>query len=49
MGLFRASHGGTHLSEIHHTSYIDETWYSYTLPKEDPKIHKSQDTHLDFC
>ena len=19
------------------TSYIDETWHSYTLPKEDPK------------
>ena len=26
------------LSKICHTlSYIDETWHSYTLPKEDPK------------
>ena len=23
---------------LSHISYNDETWYSYTLPKEDPKI-----------
>ena len=22
---------------IHHISYKDETWHSYTLPNEDPK------------
>ena len=30
-------------------SYNDETWHSYTLPKEDPKIYKSRDTSLEFC
>ena len=29
MSLFGAAHG--------QTSYNDETWHSYTLPKEDPK------------
>ena len=32
MGFFGAAHGwGAHIS------YNDETWQSYTLPKEDPK------------
>ena len=25
------------LENLSHISYIDETWHSYTLPKEDPK------------
>ena len=29
MGIFRAA--------LSHISYNDETWHSYTLPKEDPK------------
>ena len=43
MGLFGAAHkwgGGAKrspLSKICHISYNDETWHSYTLPKEDPK------------
>ena len=35
--------------KICHTSYNDETWHSYTLPKEDPKIYESRDTPLEFC
>ena len=27
-------------------AYNDETWHSYTLPKEDAKIYKSRDTPL---
>ena len=35
MGPFWAVHGcGAFLS---HISYNDETWHSYTLPKENPK------------
>ena len=35
MGFFGAAHGcGRYLS---HISYNDETWHSYTLPKEGPK------------
>ena len=26
-----------------HISHNDETWHSYTLPKEDTKIYKSSD------
>ena len=40
MGIFGAADGwggGPPLSKICHTSYNDETWHSYTLPKEDPK------------
>ena len=42
MGLFEAAHGwgGTKnapLPKICHSSCKDETWHSYTLPKEDPK------------
>ena len=41
MGLSGAAHGWggakrAHLPKICHT--YDETWHSYTLPKEDPKI-----------
>ena len=34
MGFFGAAHGWGGLFGI---SYNDETWHSYTLPKEDPK------------
>ena len=42
MGLFGAAHGwgggetalAKNLSDI---SYYNETWHTYTLPKEDPK------------
>ena len=42
MGLFKAAHGWggkkAPLPKIcHMLSYNDETWYSYTLPKENPK------------
>ena len=37
MGLFGAAHRCRNLS---HISYIDETWHSYTLPKEDKKNTK---------
>ena len=40
MGFFGAAHGWA-------TSYNDETWHSYTLPKEDPKNYKSRDTPLE--
>ena len=47
MGFFGAAHGcGGYLS---HISYNDETWHSYTLPKEGPKIYESRDTFLEFC
>ena len=36
------------LQNMSHISCIDETWHSYTLPKEDPKIRKSRDTLLEF-
>ena len=32
-----------------HISYNDETWRSYTLVKEDPKIYESRDTPPEFC
>ena len=34
---------------LSHISYSDETWHTYTLPKEDEKISKSRDTLLEFC
>ena len=34
--------------KISDTSYSDETWQSYTLPKEDPKTYKSCDTAFEF-
>ena len=37
------------LKSVTHISCTDETWYSYTLPKEDSKIYKSCDTLLEFC
>ena len=43
-GLFRGcsriateEEGGPFSLNLSHISYIDETWHSYTLPKEDPK------------
>ena len=36
------------LKKLSLISDIDETWHSYTLPKEDPK-HKSRDTPCEFC
>ena len=51
--LFGAAHGqggrsptAENLSDISHNN---ETWHTYVLPKEDPKIYKSHDTHLEFC
>ena len=55
MGLFGAVHGwgrmqkGPPSQNLSHISYNDVTWYSYTLPTEDPKIYKSRDTALEFC
>ena len=56
MGLFGAAWGlggpkKVPLSTIYLTnlSYYDETWYNYTLPKEDLKIYESRDTPLEFC
>ena len=41
MGFFGTAHGwgGGFLARKNppHKSYNDETWHSYTLPKEDPK------------
>ena len=43
MGFFGAAHGwrgglfGFSPYNLPHKSYNDETWHSYTLPKEDPK------------
>ena len=45
MGFFGAAHKWgafwpfflAPLPKIRHTSYSNETWHSYTLPKEDPK------------
>ena len=28
-----------------HMSYNDETWHSYNLPKEEPKIYELRDTN----
>ena len=51
MGLFGAADGwegakGPPSLKQSHISYNDETWHSYTLPKEYPKIYKSRDTPL---
>ena len=35
MGFFRAAHGWGGAFLV--SSYNDETWHRYTLPKEDPK------------
>ena len=35
--LFRMGFFGADFSNLSHISYIDETWHSYTLPKEDPQ------------
>ena len=39
MGLFGAAYGwGEGVDKkVSHVSCNDETWHSYTLPKEDPK------------
>ena len=37
------------IKNLWHLFYIDETWHSYTLPKEDQKTHKSRGTPLWFC
>ena len=53
MDLFEAAHGwGAKRPpplNLSHISYKDETWHSYTLPKEDQKIYESRDTPLEFC
>ena len=49
-GCLRKMGGGqgkkAYLPKICQTSYKDENWHSYNLPKEDPKIHESRDTPL---
>ena len=52
--FFRAAHGLAKpkrlpLPKMSYISYDDDTWQSYTLPKEDPKSKKSCDTPLEFC
>ena len=52
--FFKAAHGlgGPKMPPPQNMSYIsynDDTWYSYTLPKENHKIYKSRDTPLAFC
>ena len=52
--FFRAAHGLEKpkrllLPKMSYISYDDDTWQSYTLPKEDPKSKKSCDTPLEFC
>ena len=39
---------GSSLPKSSHTYPNDETWQSYTLPKEDPKTYKSGDTAFEF-
>ena len=34
---------------LSHISHNDETWHSYSLPKEDPKNNESRDTPPKFC
>ena len=44
-GLFGVAHGN-----LSHIFYIDETWYSYTLPKGDTKnVWITWDTPFEFC
>ena len=33
------------LKSVTHIFYNDETWHSYTLPTEDPKIYMNEVTH----
>ena len=54
MGFFGAAHADedfkkSTLRKICHTSYNDETWNSFTLPKNIKKINKSRETLLEFC
>ena len=54
MGIFGTAHGcgggqKGPFPKISHTSCNDETWHSYTLPKEDPEIHESRDTAPEIC
>ena len=54
MGIFGAAHGwnGKPLPpslNLSHISYNDETWHSYALPKEDPKIYEPRGTLPEFC
>ena len=37
MDIFGAAHGWGGAKNLSHKSYNDETWHSYTLPKDDPK------------
>ena len=37
------------LPKICQTSYNDETWQSYTLPKKTQKLYESLDAPLEFC
>ena len=46
-GSFRGC-SGTEMAKKH-TSYNDETWHSYTLPKKDKKMHKSLNTLFELC
>ena len=44
MGIFETAQGWEE-GFLSHLSCIDETWYSYTLPKEDPKKLINYMTH----
>ena len=50
-GLFRGCSRmmGGPPQNLSHIFYNDETWQSYTLPKEGKKIYESRDTPLEFC
>ena len=37
MGILGAAHGWGGKNNLSHISYNDETWHSYSLPKEDSK------------
>ena len=45
MGFFGAAHGRG-AKNLSHISYNDETWHSYTLPKESPKKYMNHVAHL---
>ena len=47
MGIFGIAHGCERFppKSLSHKSYNNETWHSYTLPKENLKIYKNHVTH----
>ena len=45
MGLFGTAHADGGPKNLSHISYNDETWHSYTLPKENTKKQIYHVTH----